>query len=377
VDEEEHTAAAAAMPPWMEQMIKAKMGEEYAKPPQVIDSFDVEGIAKHIAGGAKNIIVMAGAGVSVSAGIPDFRTPGTGLYSQLKRYNLPQPEAIFSIDFFKENPAPFYTLAKELYPGLHCPTPGHYFFKLLQDKGLLLRVFTQNIDSLESIAGVDPSLVVAAHGNFDSAHCIETGKEVDVAEVREAILAGEAGWKAMSEKHGGLVKPDIVFFGENLPARFFEHVKTDFPKCDLLIVMGTSLKVQPFASLVDNVAKETPRLLINREEVGTHTAQERTMLRMLERSEGFVFGDGERWRDVALLGDCDDGVHAVAAALGWSDDLEALIVAGQNQFDASKKGSKGGAAGVGGVGGEDGGIAELAKAVDGVNISSADTGGAD
>ena len=57
--------------------------------------------------------------------------------------------------------------------------------------------------------------VVAAHGNFDSAHCIATGEEVDVKEVRASIFAGEAGWKAMAEKHGGLVKPDIVFFGES------------------------------------------------------------------------------------------------------------------------------------------------------------------
>lgn len=68
-------------------------------------------------GRAKRIIVMCGAGVSVSAGIPDFRTPGTGLYSQLERYGLPEPEAVFSIGFFKKNPKPFHMLAKELFPG--------------------------------------------------------------------------------------------------------------------------------------------------------------------------------------------------------------------------------------------------------------------
>lgn len=261
------------------EKMKAMLVSQAAEgpPPPVLSSFDAAGIAKHIADGAKNIIVMAGAGVSVSAGIPDFRTPGTGLYSQLQEYNLPRPEAIFTLDFFKENPAPFYRLAKELYPGLHCPTPGHYFLKLLADKGLLLRVFSQNIDSLETLAGVDPDRVVAAHGNFDSATCITTGKKVDVDEVRDSILAGESGWKAMAEKHGGLVKPDIVFFGESLPERFFRHAKADFPQCDLLIVMGTSLKVQPFASLVDNVSSTTPRLLINREEVGVHSADDRAL----------------------------------------------------------------------------------------------------
>jgi len=84
----------------------------------LLDSLDVGGVAAFIKSGrAKRIIVMCGAGVSVSAGIPDFRTPGTGLYSQLERFGLPEPEAVFSISFFKKNPKPFHMLAKELFPG--------------------------------------------------------------------------------------------------------------------------------------------------------------------------------------------------------------------------------------------------------------------
>ena len=71
------------------------------------------------------------------------------------------------------------------------------------------------------------------------------------------------------EDCNSLVKPDIVFFGENLPRRFFERTAADLPACDLLVVMGTSLVVQPFASMIDEVAKDCPRLLINREKAGT------------------------------------------------------------------------------------------------------------
>lgn len=76
-------------------------------------------------------------------GIPDFRTPGTGLYSNLEKYNLPFPEAIFDIEYFRNNPKPFFVLAKELYPGSFAPTPSHWFIRLLHDKGLLLRHYTQ------------------------------------------------------------------------------------------------------------------------------------------------------------------------------------------------------------------------------------------
>ncbi|CAH2276262.1 NAD-dependent deacetylase sirtuin-3, mitochondrial isoform X3 [Pelobates cultripes] len=97
----------------------------------------------------RKIIVITGAGISTPSGIPDFRTPGSGLYDNLKKYNIPYPEAIFEIDYFSYNPRPFFALAKELYPGKYKPNIVHYFVKLLYDKGLLLRCYTQNIDGLE------------------------------------------------------------------------------------------------------------------------------------------------------------------------------------------------------------------------------------
>jgi len=79
-----------------------------------------------------------------------IRTPGTGLYDNLQRYNIPYPTAVFNIDFFHKNPRPFFELAKELYPsGKYRPNKAHYFVRLLHEKGLLLRMYTQNIDGLE------------------------------------------------------------------------------------------------------------------------------------------------------------------------------------------------------------------------------------
>ena len=294
-------------------------------PEPVLSSFDLHGIAEHIKSGkVKNIIVMCGAGISVSAGIPDFRTPGTGLYDNLQKYNLPHPTAVFELDFFRENPLPFYLLAKELYPGNYPPTATHHFVKLLHEKKLLKRCFTQNIDSLERATGLPADTICAAHGNFDTARCLE-GHSACVDAVKDHVEKGEP---MLCVECGALVKPDIVFFGENLPQRFEDLIRTDFPKCDLLIVAGTSLEVHPFAGLIHHPGEDVPRLLVNREVVGE----------MDERVGhgdvfGFDFGETNR-RDALFLGDCDDGFLKLAELLGWREELGQMVEQGRAMLGA-------------------------------------------
>uniref|UniRef100_A0A8C2WBW6 Sirtuin 3 n=1 Tax=Cyclopterus lumpus TaxID=8103 RepID=A0A8C2WBW6_CYCLU len=104
----------------------------------------------------------------------------------------------------------------------------------------------------------------------------------------------------------GVVKPDIVFFGEELPRRFFKYL-ADFPRADLLVVMGTSLEVEPFAGLADAVRGAVPRLLINRDPVGPFAGRRRAL-------------------DVVQLGDVVAGVRVLVDALGWTRELDALMV---------------------------------------------------
>jgi len=287
----------------------------------ILQNFDLDGIVKYITdGNITKVVVMCGAGISTSAGIPDFRSPGTGLYHNLQRFKLPCAEAIFTLNYFRRSPDAFYELCKEMWPGNFKPTSTHYFLRLLHEKGLLLRCYTQNIDSLEGQAGLPPDKIVAAHGNFDTAHVIDTNREVSVSDLRAALDEGTDGWRALEKREGGLVKPGITFFGEDLPERFARMRSEDMRKCELLIVMGTSLEVYPFADLVGAVHPKTPRLLINRNPAGLCD----------ELQRGFRFhrpghGVSGNHRDVFHRGDCDEGTGELLSRLGWEADLDALI----------------------------------------------------
>jgi NAD-dependent deacetylase sirtuin 2 len=224
--------------------------------------FDYDKLVKGIKDGTyKKILVLTGAGISVSAGIPDFRTPGTGLYDNLKEYNLPNPEAIFTLNYFKENPEPFYRFAKNFDLSDIMPTPTHYFIKLLEDKGLLFKCITQNIDNLEEKAGMDITKnVVQAHGANRGASCSGCRLQHDFKKLEEAISVGEV---MRCQKCEAPVKPDIVFFGENLPESFYRVVTKGFAGVDLAITMGTALAVYPFANIPTMVGKDTPQALFN------------------------------------------------------------------------------------------------------------------
>ncbi|CRL06372.1 CLUMA_CG018884, isoform A [Clunio marinus] len=287
---------------------------------QVLQSVDIPGVVSAFkAGKFKKIVTMVGAGISTSAGIPDFRSPSSGLYHNLQKFNLPYPEAIFELDYFRENPQPFFKLAKELYPGTFKPTPSHYFVKALQDKGLLLRHYTQNIDTLERIAGIDDEKLVEAHGTFYVNHCVDCNEEYSMEWAKKAIFADNV---PTCTKCNGIVKPDIVFFGENLPERFYVLPHRDFKQCDLLIIMGTSLTVQPFASLVDYVSDHCVRLLINRDKVGKNSSG---FLRSMIFGEGLCFDLPGNRRDVAYEGDCDEGCLHLADQFGFGDELREMV----------------------------------------------------
>lgn len=236
----------------------------------------------------KNILILTGAGVSVSCGIPDFRSKD-GIYARLRSEfpNLPDPTAMFDIRYFRDNPAPFYNFAREIFPGQFTPSVSHRFIKELESAGRLLRNYTQNIDTLEHQTGI--KRVVECHGSFSKCTCTACGDQTDGMSIEEDVMAMKV---ARCKLCDGVIKPNIVFFGEDLGKDFHRCMTEDKHKVDLVVVIGSSLKVRPVAMIPHCVDKTVPQILINRESLPHYNA------------------------DIELLGNCDDIIRDICFSLG-------------------------------------------------------------
>ncbi|HTP27111.1 MAG TPA: Sir2 family NAD-dependent protein deacetylase [Anaeromyxobacteraceae bacterium] len=191
-------------------------------------------------------MALTGAGVSTGAGIPDFRGPN-GLYVT-RRYD---PELVFSIDHFRKDPRMFYEFTRDFMGTLQKvkPTFTHRFLARLEGLGMLKGVVTQNIDALHRYAG--SRRVVEIHGSYWSATCISCRGAAAQAKSyewwEESIRKSPRSPVLCCGTCGGVIKPDVVFFGEAV--RGFEEAVQMVEGCDLLLVLGSSLAVYPAASL--------------------------------------------------------------------------------------------------------------------------------
>ena len=197
--------------------------------------------------GAKCVAAMTGAGVSTLCGIPDFRGP-KGLYKN------PDAERIFDIDWFDRDPSVYYRGCSELVYGLGAfePGPVHRALKRLEDAGRLDGIITQNIDMLHQKAG--SSNVYEVHGSPIVHHCRLCGDEKSFDEIMAMVNANGGAEKLGAPyvprcKCGGAYKPDITFFGEQLPEIAFMKSQELAMRADVMLVLGTSLTVFPAAGL--------------------------------------------------------------------------------------------------------------------------------
>ena len=212
-----------------------------------------------------NILIMAGAGISTSAGIPDFRSK-TGLFKQLQdKYNLKSPEEFFLIETFYAKPQYFYEFTKLFDLSKINSTITHKFMNFLVKKNCVKYIFTQNIDGLEKKAKIPDDKLIFAHGNFYEGHCPKCKEDADINKINEGIQNEQIYY---CPKCKGPCKPNVVFYGENLPKRFFDKIQECKDNVDLIIIMGTSLKVQPFASLPYLTNPKADLVVLNMEKVG-------------------------------------------------------------------------------------------------------------
>jgi NAD-dependent histone deacetylase SIR2 len=287
------------------------------------ENFTLDQLISKIHSSSGNVVVLVGAGISTSCGIKDFRSPGSGIYSQIAVSEHPllstigEPQEVFNFETFIEEPEIFYAAAPLVLSSLlhqsTLPSLTHRFISQLEGQGKLLTCFTQNIDGLESEAGLSISKIVQCHGDLKSASCLKCSSSVPLEEIlpiamtgavplckRQQILKRTTTKKSISNSYcGGVMKPSFIFFSEPLPSLLFTTLQDVAKSADVLLVIGTSLNVSPINKLPRMVKSDTPVVLINKE-------------RLLSSLKSVEF-------DLELIGDADVIVELIMNRLGWAN----------------------------------------------------------
>jgi NAD-dependent deacetylase len=185
-------------------------------------------------------VALTGAGISVPSGIPDFRTPGEGLWEKV------DPMEVAHIDAFRRDPARFWSFYRPRLGSLGDvePNGAHEALAELERRGLLVAVITQNIDQLHHKAGSER--VIEVHGSIRTSSCQSCGAEFPLGEVED--LFDDEGVARCPDCEGP-VKPDVVLFGELLPADAIAEAEALAGRADLMLCVGSSLEVYPVAGL--------------------------------------------------------------------------------------------------------------------------------
>lgn len=202
---------------------------------------------------SSSAVALTGAGISTESGIPDYRSPGTGLWERMD-------PSVVSLDGFFRDPTRYYSFALELYPVRRAakPNPAHYLLAELEAKGLLKGVITQNVDGLHQDAGSDK--VYELHGTYRQVSCLDCSSSSNMDDAMERVQSGEN--PPLCKQCGGVLKPKAVFFGEMLPQVPWHKSLNLTQQSDLFIVVGSSLQVSPANILPDVALRAGAKLVI-------------------------------------------------------------------------------------------------------------------
>jgi NAD-dependent deacetylase len=222
-----------------------------------IDISDVK-IAAALLRNSERVVALTGAGVSTPSGIPDFRSRDTGLWDQV------DPMTVASLLSFRHNPEKFFEWSRPLTGKIINaePNPAHYGLAHLEEAEFLVAIVTQNIDNLHLKAG--SKVVYEVHGHLREATCIKCFHHVDATEhilkfVNESTIPN-------CEQCGGILKPDVVLFGEQLPYKVANQAQEVVSQSDLILIVGSSLEVTPVALYPLHALDSGAKLIIINEE---------------------------------------------------------------------------------------------------------------
>lgn len=210
--------------------------------------------ASRLISSAQNRVVLTGAGISTPSGIPDFRTPGSGVWS---RFN---PLEVASLSVFRYQPEKFFAwlhpMAKKMFEAL--PNPAHYALAILEKAGYLQTIITQNIDGLHQRAG--SKQVLEVHGTMETLTCIGCYKNYPSGDFISSFIDHEIPPRCPDCDH--ILKPDVILVEEQLPRTTWLKAQEACQNCGVIIVAGSSLQVTPAATLPQRALENNARLII-------------------------------------------------------------------------------------------------------------------
>jgi NAD-dependent deacetylase len=203
---------------------------------------------------AQHAVALTGAGISTPSGIPDFRSPGSGAWENV------DPMEVASIYAFRRQPQAFYQWLRPMADLLMqaLPNPAHMALAQLEAYGPLKSVITQNIDTLHTKAG--SQTIYEVHGHLRQATCLKCHHQYDAQPYLHAFAT--QGKLPLCPDCEGVLKPDVVLFGEMLPFREINAAQREAAVCDLMLVVGSSLEVTPVADLPMLTQQSGARLII-------------------------------------------------------------------------------------------------------------------
>ncbi len=203
---------------------------------------------------ARHGVVLTGAGVSTPSGIPDFRSTGSGLWDKY------DPFEVASLNAFRYHPERFFEWVRPLIQDILKaePNPAHHALAQLEREGFFKTIITQNIDGLHQRAGSEH--VIEVHGSLETATCTQCFRTYPTSSFLDDFI--HTGEMPRCPECGGILKPDVVLFGEQLPWKAWSAAEKAARECDLMFVAGSSLEVTPVANLPLIAAQSGAALII-------------------------------------------------------------------------------------------------------------------